>query len=68
MSVIANFLNTRIKSSERISVLNAGQFIFMFTNNLPTTTLEGPSCPSGYDAVLTNQTSLVRFPSPLTFF
>jgi len=29
---------------------------------------EGPGCPSGYDAGLTNQTSLVRFPSPLNFF
>jgi len=28
---------------------------------------EGPDCASGYDAGLTNQTSLVRFPSPLNF-
>jgi len=28
---------------------------------------KGPSCPSGYDAGLTNQTSLVPFPSPLNF-
>jgi len=27
----------------------------------------GPGCPSGYDAGLTNQTLLVRFPSPLNF-
>jgi len=27
--------------------------------------IAGPGCPSGYDAGLTNQTSLVRFPSPL---
>jgi len=29
--------------------------------------LEGPGCPSGCDAGLTNQMSLVRFPSPLNF-
>jgi len=29
--------------------------------------IKGPGCPSGYDAGLTNQTSLVRFPSPLKF-
>jgi len=28
---------------------------------------EGPGCSSGNDAGLTNQTSLVRFPSPLNF-
>jgi len=28
---------------------------------------ERPGCPSGYDAGLTNQTSLVWFPSPLNF-
>jgi len=30
-------------------------------------TKEGPGCPSVYDAGLTNQTSFVRFPSPLNF-
>jgi len=35
--------------------------------NTSSTYLEGPGCPSGYDAGLTNQTSLVRFPSPLIF-
>jgi len=29
--------------------------------------LKGPDCPCGYDAGLTNQTSLDRFPSPLNF-
>jgi len=28
---------------------------------------KGLGCPSGYDAGLTNQTSLVRFSSPLNF-
>jgi len=28
---------------------------------------KGLGCPSGYVAGLTNQTSLVRFPSPLNF-
>jgi len=28
---------------------------------------EGPGCPSGYEAGPTNQTTLVRFPSPLNF-
>jgi len=28
---------------------------------------EGLGCPSGYDAGLKNQASLVRFPSPLNF-
>jgi len=31
------------------------------------TVCKGPRCPSGYDAGLTNKTSLVRFPSPLNF-
>jgi len=53
-------------------------FLFLFFNcNLPSSLnnigrylllCSGPGCPSGYDAGLTNQTSLVRFPSPLTFF
>jgi len=38
-----------------------------FKSPLPLVGIEGPGCPSGYDAGLTNQTSLVRFPSPLNF-
>jgi len=34
-----------------------------FLSYLPT----WPGCPNGYDACLTNQTSLVRLPSPLNF-
>jgi len=38
-----------------------------FCNSESLAKLKGPGCPSGYDAGLTNQTSLVRFPSPLNF-
>jgi len=39
------------------------QRFFPFKYPIP----KGPVCPSGYEAGLTNQTSLLRFPSPLSF-
>jgi len=48
--------------SDRFSVFNF--FIYTKPTHLFGTT-KGPGCPSGYDAGLTNHTSLVRFLSPL---
>jgi len=43
---------------------NRGYKYFGAAKDLPGMGLD---CPSGYDAGLTNQTSLVRLPSPLNF-